>query len=395
MSSKEIRHRVWIIFKRELGIFTHRPLFLFCMIIAPVLCIIYFTSLMSAGLPTNLPCGMVDEDNTHITHIIDRTVDDLEETHIVAHYPNFTDARKAMQKGEIYAFFYFPRKTTVKAMSSRQPTISFYTNESYFVPATLLMKDLRLASELSGLALTREELYMKGMTEKQAMGIIQPLVVEAHPLDNPYLNYSVYLSNMLIPGILILLIMLSTSYTIGIEWKRETQKHLYQLAGGSPTIALLGKLLPQTLLFFLIFLFFDIYVFKFQHFPCNCGLLPMVLIGWLTVLAAQGFGVFFFGIFLGQMRLSMCLCALWGILSFSVAGFTYPVPAMSKFLQWLSVFFPLRHYYLIYVNQALDGYSIWYVWKSLLAMLIFILVPLFVLKRYRLAFLCLKYNLKS
>ena len=84
------------------------------------------------------------------------------------------------------------------------------------------MKDLRYASELAGLALTRENLYARGATERQAMGIIQPIVIETHPLNNAYLDYSVYLSNILWPGIMILLVMLSTTYTIGLEWKRGT-----------------------------------------------------------------------------------------------------------------------------------------------------------------------------
>ena len=66
------------------------------------------------------------------------------------------------------------------------------------------MRDMRYASELTGLALTREKLYAHGLTERQAMGIIQPIKIETHPLNNPYLDYSVYLNNMLIPGIFIL-----------------------------------------------------------------------------------------------------------------------------------------------------------------------------------------------
>lgn len=75
------------------------------------------------------------------------------------------------------------------------------------------MKDLRYASELAGLALTRENLYARGATERQAMGIIQPIVIETHPLNNAHLDYSVYLSNILWPGIMILLVMLFSIIT--------------------------------------------------------------------------------------------------------------------------------------------------------------------------------------
>ena len=387
-----ICNRLIAIFRRELRIFAHRPLFLFTMIVAPVLCIIFFTTLMADGLPTKLPAGLVDEDDTHITRIITRILGSMEETDLAVRYPSFTEARHAMQRGEIYGFFYIPQGLTEDAIANRQPRLSFYTNETYFVPGTLLMKDLRYACELAGLALTRETLYGKGLTEEQAMGILQPIVIETHPLNNPYLDYSVYLNNIILPGILILLVMLSTTYTIGLEWKRNTQRELYSMSGYSSTVALVGKLLPQTFLFSLIFVFYDVYFYKFLMFPCNSGIWAMMLLGIVTVMAAQAFGVFLFGAFIGLMRWSMCLCSLWGILSFSLAGFTYPVPAMDGLLQRLSWLFPLRHYYLIYVNQALDGYSILYVWRSAVALLAFLLLPCTVLWRYRAAFLKYEYK---
>ena len=44
------------------------------------------------------------------------------------------------------------------------------------------------------------------------------------------------------------------------------------------------------------------------------------------------------------------------------------------------------------VNQALDGYSIAYVWPSVVALLLFLLLPATVLWRYRAAFLKYKYK---
>ncbi len=284
---KNVGLRLVRIFRRELRVFSHRPLFLFTMIVAPVRGIVFLTSLMAEGLPTKLPAGLVDEDDTHTTRMVTRILGSMEETELVARYPDFSAARKAMQRGEIYGFFYIPRGLTEDAIANRQPKLSFYTNDAYYVPGMLLMKDLRYASELSGLALTRENLYARGLTERQAMGIIQPIVIETHPLNNPHLDYSVYLNNILLPGILILLVMLCTTYTIGLEWKQNTQKELYAMSGYSSTVALVGKLFPQTILFSLIFIFYDVYFYRFLMFPCNCGIIPMMLLGVVTVVASQ------------------------------------------------------------------------------------------------------------
>ena len=55
-------------------------------------------------------------------------------------------------------------------------------------------------SELAGGAIGRATLYAKGATEDQAMAFLQPIVIDSHVLNNPWLNYSVYLSNTIIPG---------------------------------------------------------------------------------------------------------------------------------------------------------------------------------------------------
>lgn len=179
-----------------------------------------------------------------------------------------------------------------------------------------------------------------------------------------------------------LLIFLITAYTIGVEIKENTAKELLHLADNSIVTALVGKLLPQTILFFIIAVFYNVYLYGFLHYPCNSGIFPMLLSGLLLVLASQAVGLFFFGLF-GTLRLALSAASLWGVLSFSISGFTFPVMAMHPTLQALSVLFPLRHYFLLYANLALNGYPLIYARHSVVALLIFMLLPFFVLKKLR------------
>lgn len=383
---RDILNRTIIIVKRELRLFIHRPLLLFVIGIAPLFTIFMFTTLMSQGLPTNLPAGVVDEDRTTVTRKFIRILDSMQETDIVHHYASFTEARQAMQRGEILAFFYFPKNMTTDALAGRHPEISFYLNDAYLVPASLIMKEMKMEAEMVGIGIVREVMYAKGSTERAAMGTVQPIVVDLHPLNNSTMNYSVVLNNLLIPGIMIIIIMLTTCYTIGMEWKENRQLELYELSRQSPLLAIGAKLLPQTVSFSLMFILMDVWLYRFCGFPCNVPIWHMMLLGILTVMASQAFGVFIFGIFAGMMRFSMSICSLWSVLGISLAGFSFPNPAMDEPLRIASWFEPLRHYYLIYVNQALDGFSIAYVWDSVFTLLMFLLLPLTVVWRYHWAF---------
>lgn len=368
--------------KREVLRIAVRPLYLFCMIIAPVFCYLFFITLMANGLPTDLPAGVVDLDNTSTTRNIIRNLDAFQQTHIVAHYPSVMEARKAIQRGEIYSFYYIPEGTTEATLASRQPKVSFYVNYSYLIAGSLLYKDQRTISELAAGAVGRATLYAKGATEDQAMAFLQPIVIDTHALNNPWLNYSVYLCNTLFPGILMLLIFLTTIYTLGEEVKNGTGRELMRLADNSITKVLIGKLLPHTLVFFVIAVFYNVYLYGYLHYPCHSGIFPMLLAGLLLVLSSQAFGVFLFGLF-GSFRLALSAASLWGVISFSISGFTFPVMAMHPTLQALCVLFPLRHYYLLYVNFALNGYPLIYAWQAVAALLVFLLLPFLVLKKLR------------
>lgn len=368
--------------KREVLRIAVRPLYLFCMIIAPVFCYLFFTTLMANGLPTDMPAGVVDLDNTSTTRNIIRNLDAFQQTHIVAHYPSVMEARKAIQRGEIYSFYYIPEGTTEATLASRQPKVSFYVNYSYLIAGSLLYKDQRTISELAAGAVGRATLYAKGATEDQAMAFLQPIVIDTHALNNPWLNYSVYLCNTLFPGILMLLIFLTTIYTLGEEVKNGTGRELMRLADNSITKVLIGKLLPHTLVFFVIAVFYNVYLYGYLHYPCHSGIFPMLLAGLLLVLSSQAFGVFLFGL-IGSFRLALSAASLWGVISFSISGFTFPVMAMHPTLQALCVLFPLRHYYLLYVNFALNGYPLIYAWQAVAALLVFLLLPFLVLKKLR------------
>ena len=101
---------------------------------------------------------------------------------------------------ENHGFFYLPKGLSAEAQSQRQPTISFYTNYSYLIAGSLLFRDMKMMGDSPAGAAARTMLYAKGATEDQAMAYLQPIVIDTHPLNNPWLNYSVYLCNTLIPG---------------------------------------------------------------------------------------------------------------------------------------------------------------------------------------------------
>lgn len=376
--------------RRELRRMASKPIYWFCMIAAPLFCFVFFTSLMAEGLPTDMPLGLVDNDNTTTSRSLARNLDAFEMTNIKEQYANVTEAREAVQRGDIYGFYYIPKGTTRKAQRQELPVVSFYTNYSYLVAGSLLYRDMRTMSELASGAASRTVLYAKGATERQAMAFLQPIVIDSHAINNPWLNYNVYLSNVILPGLLMLFIFMVTVFSIGTEVKYNTVHDWLIMARGSMFHALAGKLLPQTLIFFLIGIAFAIGLYGVLHFPCHCGLPTMLLVMFLGIIGAQGLGVFMFAM-LPTLRLSLSFASLWGVISFSICGMSYPVMAMHPTLQGVSYLFPLRHYFLLYVNCALDGYPLMNAAPYVVGLLLFAMLPLLLLRRLKKMLLVVPY----
>lgn len=376
--------------RRELRRMASKPIYWFCMIAAPLFCFVFFTSLMAEGLPTDMPLGLVDNDNTTTSRSLARNLDAFEMTSIKEQYANVTEAREAVQRGDIYGFYYIPKGTTRKAQRQELPVVSFYTNYSYLVAGSLLYRDMRTMSELASGAASRTVLYAKGATERQAMAFLQPIVIDSHAINNPWLNYNVYLSNVILPGLLMLFIFMVTVFSIGTEVKYNTVHDWLIMARGSMFHALAGKLLPQTLIFFLIGIAFAIGLYGVLHFPCHCGLPTMLLVMFLGIIGAQGLGVFMFAM-LPTLRMSLSFASLWGVISFSICGMSYPVMAMHPTLQGLSLLFPLRHYFLLYVNCALDGYPLMNAAPYVVGLLLLAMLPLLLLRRLKKMLLVVPY----
>lgn len=387
---KPLMRRLTAIALRECGIIRKSPIYWFCMIVFPLLVMFFFTSMMDTGQPLDMPIGVVDLDNSATTRTLTRRLDAFQTTKVVAHYPCVEDARKAMQRGEIYGFIYFPEKTTEKLLASRQPGISFYYSMTSLTAGALVYRDLKTISSLAQAAVGSSTMSAKGYTTGQIKAFLQPTTIDLHLINNPSTNYNVYLSTMLVPGVIMLFIFLLTPFSLGMELKAHRSKELMAEANGNIVVAIVGKLLPQTLIFLSIMWVYMIYAFHCLGFPHQGGYGVMLLLGLLSVLASQGFGIFAFGL-MPSMRMSMSICSLWAVLSFSIVGSAYPTMSMDAPLQSLAWLFPLRHHYMIYQIMLFNGYPMADAWWHIAALIGFAALPLFVLHKLKNALLTYVY----
>ena len=375
---------------RELSILRKNYIYGFCMVVFPLMVMVFFTTLMQDGLPVEMPMGIVDADNTTTTRALIRRLDAFQMTSIKHSYATVAEARKAIQNNEIYGFLYFPKGTTEKLLASRQPKISYYYTYTTLAAGALMMKDLKTLSTLGSAAVGQSTMRAKGYTPEQIQTFLQPVKIDLHQIANPWTNYNAYLSTMMVPGLTMLFIFLITAYSLGTELKFNTSKKWVEMADNRMVVAILGKFLPQTLIWLAVVYSYEYYVFFHLGFPHLGSPWMLVLIGLMQVLASQGFGIFIFGL-APSLRMSMSICSLWAVLSISMAGSAFPVMGMDRPLQSLSWLFPLRHYWMIYQTCVFNGFPLIESWFHFAALAGFMLLPWLVVNKIKNAMLTYVY----
>jgi len=218
--------------------------------------------------------------------------------------------------------------------------------------------------------------------EKEQMAFIRPVEIDTHLVANPRANYGIYLINMLIPGVLQLIVIMMTIFNLGTELKEGTGAAWFQTAGGSSGLALFGKLLPYTLLFTSLGIISNLILFRFMQFTFQGSMLYMCLATFLFVASSQAAAVFFSGL-LPLMRDAISLGAFYGLLGFTYAGFTFPIEAMPFKAQIFAWLFPMRYYFLLYGNIALNGSIVRDTWVWFTALVLFLFLPFLIFNRFR------------
>lgn len=359
-----------------------RPIYFIGTVVIMAFCYVFFLTFFDEGQPNKMPIGVIDLDNSSLSRKFIRNLEATQQVKVVMRPESYTEAREQMQNGSIYAFVEINHDFAKNVLSNRRPELNFYINDSYLIAGSLVFKDISYMSLLTSGAVQREVLRAKGVEENRIMGIIQPIALDTHLIGNPWASYGTYLLNVLLPAVLQLMILMMTVFAIGVELKERTSQVWLGNAGNSIFAALTGKLLPYTVLFTILGIIGNVLLYSYMRYPLNSGIGWMFLDTFLLVLSTQAIGIFLIGV-TPVLRDGITMAGFFGMLGVTFAGSTFPIEQMPYQIRIFSDLFPIHHYFNVYVDQALNGIDIRYSIFSFLALLSFIILPLFVYNRLK------------
>lgn len=351
-----------------------RQIYFWMMLVVPLVGSWFFLDLMHKGVVERVPVGIVDLDNSSLSRSLTRNLSAFKTVDVQYHFRNYQEAADAVQRGLVLGFFYMPADLSEKALSGQKPTVSYYVNYAYYTPASTMFKGFKTVSVLANGAIVTTALTTLGVPGPAISATLQPVLTDMHPIGNPWTNYSYYLNLSFVPCFLALIILLVTSFSIGTELKYGTCRQWLSDAGDSIVLAIAGKILPQTLIFTAVGWGIQAMMYRAYGFPLNCPPSHMMWAMLLFVLANQGWALLAMSV-LPNFRLGTTLCTLFGMLSFSFCGFSLPQESMYPWVEAIGFIMPVKYFFLISVDQALNGIGLYFSRYYYAALIGFALLP--------------------
>ena len=375
-------HHTAAVLRRELGRIARQPMYVVLMLLLPVLSFSFFALLFEKGVAHDIPIAVFDEDGTTLSRKIVDMIDATPTALVAYEVQDMPQAERLMREGRIMAIVQVPDFFEKNILSNRQTHVEAYITGTNITVNGLLARDIQTAVTTFSAGIQLQLLTKQGLTDRQAMAQLMPVRFSKHVLFNPYTNYGYYLSPSFMPMMLLIFVIMTTIFAVGTELKRGTAGEWLATGGDSVAAAVAGKLLPITVVMFLVAMAMLCIIFKVVGVPLNGSLWVILLATLLFIVSYQAIGLFIVAL-LSNLRLSLSIGGGYSVLAFTFSGLTFPVMAMWPAMQYLSRLFPFTYSTDIFVAQMLRGAPVVCSLPDLGYMSLFILLPFLCRRRLR------------
>lgn len=357
------------------------PKRLFYTLVFPLLLFGFLSGIFYQGVPTDLPVAYLDSDQTQVSAKLIRMLDATPSIKMAKIVRSENEAKRLMEQGKIYGFIAIPNDLEKKLAKGLNTEVVCYTNNQFLMPSGLIQKNFQqtIGTFSAGVKIKRET--QANIQNQKSLAGTQPILVDVHTLFNPYTNYAFYLLIILLPMVLQMIVMMTTVYILGVEFKYNTAKKLYTMSGENAFAALWGKLLPYTFCLFFVGWWMNYFLFKRVGVPLKTGMINVTLITFLLIIVYQLLGIAITSVskdFRGALTIGSGFTAI----ALSFTAYTFPIEGLPKSMQILAKIFPFTHYTDYFVKRAIKGIPIEFSWQPFVSILIFIIIFLLAFPKF-------------
>jgi len=342
------------VFLREIDRMSGSTIYLFTTLFGPLISFIILLSVFSAGVPHNIPVGVVDMDNSNLSRKISMWVGATQEVDVAMHLPNQEEAYRQMAEGTLDAVIIIPEGTEKNILKGVGQPVSVFINNTNLLRGGYLQKGIYKAlATLSG-GIKLQVAMKSGLPERQAKAKVQPVRLQQHVLFNPFGNYSYFLLSALLPLMIVIFTLLSNVFALGTEVREGTGPEWLEHANGSLIVGLAGKLLPYTMLLSVVTVVMNVVLFVQMGTPLR-GNFAFIVMGELGMIITYQLLAVLLVAVTANLRLALSLASAYAMMALTFSGLTFPQFAMPLVAKAFSYLFPFTQWVKIFISQAIRG----------------------------------------
>lgn len=340
--------------QRELVRIFSRRIYLLMVLILPLVSFAVLAAIFSTGSPRHLPIAVYDADNTDFSRRLIRLLDAAPTLHVAQRVTDLKEGKALILSGGSYALVVLPKGLERDRFRGQGAQVtSFYNNQS-MTAGSIVNRGIRDTLKAVSVELDQQSRQQRGEMSAAAAAHAEPIIVESRALFNPYLNYLYFLAGALMPTMLQIFIIVVTVYAVGVEMKEGSAREWLDSAGGSPWLAVAGKLAPYTAGFLCVGLFMNSYLFLWLKLPLRGSVTLIAMATVLLVLSYQAVALLIVAV-TANLRISLSSAAIYAAPAFAFAGITFPVMAMPLSGKIWGALLPLSYYLIILLDQGMRG----------------------------------------
>lgn len=337
------------VISREIGLIWSRKSFFIGMICLPIVCLVFFLTLFGNGEMKPLPFAVVDLDNSSLSHEFILMLKATAGVEVKYMTQSVNEAEDLMKKDKIGAILIIPKNMENDIYSATVVKPQLYINSLRLLNSSLVYKDIAVTAQMFSSGIEIQMLVTSGKTMLESYNLALPIYYEEHLLFNPYASYGYYLTSPFNFLMIILFSVLFFLFSLGLERKTNRAEEWLRIAGESPYVALLGKMIPYSVFYSLFAILSNLIIFGFMGTPLQGSIWLMTLNCIVCIISYQAVGLLIYFI-TRKLMVAMSISAALSTMSFTMSGLTFPLMAMYEPVQILAHLFPYTYYMSAYVD---------------------------------------------
>ncbi len=366
-----LRFGFGLVFWRELRWLRRRYFLLALTTLVPLGLMALLIAIFSAGLATRLPIGVLDLDNSDLSRTVVRMVDATPDAAVDVHVGELAAGRQLIRSGQIYGLLMLPKDLQRDVFAGRRPEVVFFYNTQKMTSGNIVLRGVSNAVPTAAAGIRLSLRTEQGQPADVAQADLTPIPVQTNALFNPTLNYVHFLLAALLPSLLQIVIVTTSSYSAGMDIETNHRLRILRRLGGGLWPAVAGKLLPYTILYLAILLVSDSILFHFFDLPLRGSGTLLLFAGILFILACQLIGTVL-ALVLKPMASAVSIGSLLTAPAFGYMGVSFPRHGMNAFAYGWGEILPGTWYLTARIDQTIRGTPLDLSWKPVFVLCAFV-----------------------